>query len=120
MKAKEVTDVDIGDREVHAWTKSEAAKHIRMERLRDWISKVFEPVESRDQCVEIVVMDAADYSEMKKYLHREMDVETKASVMRTGQMATYCGVRVLVDREAVDAVAYGPVPDGTMRVMLEK
>ena len=120
MKAKELTDIVVTDSETHRWLNSYAGKHIRAQRLRKWISKIFELVELKAQPVEVVVMDAADYSEMKKYLRREMDMETRAEVMKRGQFAIYCGARILIDRRAVEAVAYGPVPEGCVRVMLEE
>jgi len=120
VRAKELLEMPISQKEIDEYVSMKAKEHIRRERIREWLSGMFKKVEERDETVKVVVMQAEDYAEVRKYLRDEMECETQLSMMKTGQMATMWHARFFVDRLAEEPEIHGPCPDGCMRVMVER
>lgn len=70
------------------------------------LADAFARIETHDLRVARVFMNALDYSDVRKWGRDVLDIETQASLLKTGLMATVWGAQIIVTRKVAPGYIY--------------
>lgn len=121
-RLEDVISSSIADLEVQAVLRCLAEREVKKERVREVLGEAMGNIEARGRICRTLLMSAEDYFIVRKYMRSNLEIETEATVLRTGKMATYYGVAIIVTKGFEDGVVGVPVipeADGTLIVLKE-
>ena len=83
-----------------------AEKAIKAKRIRDVLLDLFEPDDKSDKVCAWILMNADDYKVLRDYIRDELNIYTKAGVLRTGRMARFFSADIVVNKKVKEPKGY--------------
>ena len=110
MTLADVADYEPTEAEITAELRATAVKTLKLKAVRDYMGGLFSEAETRNnQQVIRVTMNAENYTILWKHLAGPaniMEIETKASELKKGNMGTLWGAKVVASRHSGEPRCY--------------